>query len=69
MPPSLVASLHHLPTDREKFLERRIQEIEAQFQRFQSALESKTKGKGKGKKSVKTSQELSDQVVVLNEKK
>ena len=45
-------SFSNFSTEREKFLERRIQEIEEKFQKFQETLSvSKGKGKGRGKKS------------------
>ena len=40
-------------TEREKFLENRIRQIEEQFQKFQASIESQ-KGKGRGKKSKTT---------------
>ena len=52
--PNTTQSLRHSDsTERERYLERRIEEIEKQFQEFQNSLKSgKGKGKGKGKRNV-----------------
>ena len=51
MPSSLSKSSVEIRSEREKFLELRIKQIEEQFQKFQSKFECQNKGKGRGKKS------------------
>ena len=48
-------------TERERILERRLKEIEEQFQKFQADFVLKSKGKGKGKKT-KSGDDLTDQI-------
>ena len=45
-------------TERERFLEKRIQEIEEKFRQIQESISSSQKGKGRGKKSKKNSEEI-----------
>ena len=49
-------------SEREKFLENRIKQIEEQFQKFQASF-GPQKGKGKGKKSKKSTSELGEKEI------
>ena len=60
VPKSQVITNVEISSDREKILERRIKEIEEQFQKFQSTFTSQLKGKGRGKRSKKACDESSE---------
>ena len=69
IPASAIQTLPYSSTEREKFLEKRIQEIEEKFLKIQESLSISTKGKGRGKKSkakVSEDVDISQQINEVN---